>query len=254
MAMSPRLLRPRAAGGFNPKAITGIAGWWDASVSSAVSLNAGEVQQLNDLSGNGRHALQSVANNQPTYASAVRNNRNAVQFNGSTDFLRGAWPLTITSQSVFAVVSMSSTNNWGRPFTQTSTTDATATGSMNADFSMTGHYVPLLRNGTSAQFGSYNGGGVRASVNFSYDAWGVWSSIHTGSQINNRLDNGSLATFSTATLNTAFHTFGIGGNLGPTTNQFLAGYVGEVLVYSRAVTDAERNAIHAYLKAKWGTP
>lgn len=253
MGMSGRFLRPRASG-FNPLSISGLAGWWDASVSASVSLNAGEVSQWNDLSGNGRHASQSVANNQPTYAISARNGRNAIQFNGSTDFLRGAWPLTITAQSVFAVVAMNSTNNWGRPFTQTSTADGTTTGIMNPDFGITGHYVPMLRNSTTAVWGSYNAGAVRASVNFSYDVWGVWSSIHTGSQISNRLDNGTAATYSATTLNTAFHTFMIGANAGAGINQFLGGYVGEVLVYTQAVSVTDRNRISAYLKTKWGTP
>ena len=254
--MSPRLLRPRAAGGFNPKTITGIAGWWDASVSTAVSLNAGEVQQWNDLSGNGRHALQSVANNQPTYALAVRNNRNAVQFNGSTDFLRGAWPLTLTAQSVFAVVSMGSggTGGWGRPFSQTTTADATATGTMNADFSISGHYVPLLRNGTSAAFGSYNGNAHRAPVNFTYDEWGVWSSIHSGSQISNSLNGGTASTYSAATFNTTFHTFTLGAIASGVINQLMVGFIGEVVVYSRNLSNSEASAVRSYLKAKWGTP
>lgn len=253
MGMSPRLLRPRASG-FDPKSISGLAGWWDASVASSVSLNSGEVQQWDDLSGNNRHALQSVANNQPTYRTSVRNGKNAIEFNGSTDFLRGAWPLTITAQSVFAVVAMSSAQNWGRPFTQTTTADGTTTGTMNPDFAITGHYVPILRNSTNAQWGSYNAGSVRAAVNFTYDAWGVWSSIHTGAQISNRLDNGTASTYSTTTLNTVFNTFMIGANGGAVVNQFLGGYVGEVLVYTQAVSDAGRNRISAYLKAKWGTP
>lgn len=254
MAMNPRLLRPRASG-FNPLSIGQLAGWWDAATATSVSLNSGEVSQWNDLSGNGRHASQSVANNQPTYSTSARNGRNAIQFNGSTDFLRGSWPVTLTQQSVFAAVSMSSTNSWGRPFTQGITQDGTATGAIvTADFAMTGHYIPLIRNSTSAAFGSYNAGSIRASTSVSYDTWGVWSSIHTGSQIQNRLDNGTASTYSTTAYNTTFHTFCIGAILGPSVNQFFAGLIGEVIVYSRAVTDAERNRIAAYLKAKWATP
>jgi hypothetical protein len=239
---------------FDPRTLIGLAGWWDAANAGSLTLNSGEVSQWRDLSGNGRHAAQATAMNQPTYTAAARNGRNAIQFNGSSDFLRGPWQITLTAQTTFAVVAMSSANNWGRPFTQTSTVQATATGDMNADFAIAGHYIPLLRNNVSNAFGSYNAGTVRASVNFTYDAWGVWSSTHTGAQIANRLDNGTASTYSTATFNTTFHTFLIGANGGPGVNQFLGGFVGEVLVYSRALADAERNAVHRYLRAKWSTP
>jgi len=38
--MNNRLLRPRASG-FNPLSISGMAGWWDASVSSSVTIATG---------------------------------------------------------------------------------------------------------------------------------------------------------------------------------------------------------------------
>jgi hypothetical protein len=234
--------------------LTGLAGWWDAANALSVTLNSGEVSQINDLSGNGRHASQPTAANQPTYATSARNGRNAIQFNGLSDFLRGPWQVTLTAQTTFAVVAISSADDWGRPFTQTSTADGTTTGTMNPDFSMTGHYIPMLRNSTNQAWGSYNAATLRASVNFTYDAWGVWSSVHTGSQIQNRLDNGTAATYSTTTLNTTFNTFMIGANGGVVQNQFLGGYVGEVVVYARALNDTERDAIHRYLKAKWNTP
>lgn len=239
---------------FSPTRLANLALWLDAANSASITLNGSTVSAWADMSGNDRTLSQSVANNQPTYSTGSQNGRNTLSFNGSTNFLRGPWPLTLTAQSVFAVVSMTSTNNWGRPFTQTTTGDATATGTMNADFAITGHYIPLLRNSNTQAFGSYNGGGLRASVNFTYSTWGVWSSIHTGSQISSRLDNGTASTYSTATFNTTFHSCMVGANMGPAVNQFLGGNIGEILVYSRAVTDAERNAISAYLKAKWATP
>ena len=53
MPMSPRLLRPRAASGFTPKAISGLSAWYDASVASSVTITSGFVSQWNDLSGGG---------------------------------------------------------------------------------------------------------------------------------------------------------------------------------------------------------
>jgi hypothetical protein len=123
MAMSPRLLVPRATG-FNPKSISGLAGWWDAADSAQFTLNNTDpanpgVSEWKDKSGFGRHAAQSTSGSQPSYRLAQRNGRNTVQFDGTADFLTGPWVVTLTAQSTFAVVSMGSASSWGRPFTQT---------------------------------------------------------------------------------------------------------------------------------------
>jgi len=65
MPMSPRLLRPRATG-FNPKSISGLKLWLDVANTSSLTFNGSTVSQVNDLSGNGFHATQGTANNQPT--------------------------------------------------------------------------------------------------------------------------------------------------------------------------------------------
>jgi hypothetical protein len=93
MAMSPRLLRPRATG-FNPKSIPGLALWLDGSSASSVTLNGSTVSQWNDLSGNGRHATQATAASQPTFTSNARNGRSALTFGGSQTMSVAAFPVT----------------------------------------------------------------------------------------------------------------------------------------------------------------
>jgi hypothetical protein len=82
MAMSPRLLRPRATG-FNPKSISGLYLWLDGSNSSSVTLNSGNVSQWRDLSGGGRHFSQATGGAQPAYTSAGQNGQNCLTFDGS---------------------------------------------------------------------------------------------------------------------------------------------------------------------------
>lgn len=79
MPMSPRLLRPRASG-FNPKSISGLKLWLDVANTSSLTFNGSTVSQVRDLSGNGFHATQSTANNQPTYQAAGANGKPALFF------------------------------------------------------------------------------------------------------------------------------------------------------------------------------
>lgn len=65
---------------------TTTAIWLDAADAGTVTLNAGEVSQWDDKSGNGRNATQATDANQPTYNNAAQNGLNVISFNGSTDF------------------------------------------------------------------------------------------------------------------------------------------------------------------------
>jgi hypothetical protein len=79
MVMSPRLLRPRATG-FNPKSISGLKLWLDVANTSSLTFNGSTVSQVNDLSGNGFHATQGTANNQPTYQATGANGKPTLFF------------------------------------------------------------------------------------------------------------------------------------------------------------------------------
>ena len=82
MAMSPRLLRPRATG-FNPRSISGLAAWYDASAASSITLNGSTVSQWADLSGNGRNQSQATAASQPTYNATGLNGKGTLTTTGT---------------------------------------------------------------------------------------------------------------------------------------------------------------------------
>lgn len=242
---------------FTPRSLAGLAGWWDASVQSSVTLNGSTVSAWADLSGNGRNATQGTASLQPTYSN-TRNSLKVLTFDGSTQFLRGPWQITLTGQTTFAVASMlnqSGASSFGRLFTQTTTTDGTPTGSPNDDYGISGHYIPLIRNSTAAAFMSWRASSARAAVNVTYGNWNVWSSTYSSSVISNAIDNETPATFTGSALSTNFHTFGIGRGLASfLTDGCFPGLIGEVIVYSRALSSSEAAAVAAYLRRKWATP
>ena len=95
MAMSPRLLRPRATG-FSPKSIANLFAWFDAAdTASLFSDDAAtttvaadsQVAVWRDKSGNGYHLTQRTANNRPLWRQNFINNKPAIEFDGSNDSL-----------------------------------------------------------------------------------------------------------------------------------------------------------------------
>lgn len=107
MPMSPRLLRPRASG-FNPKSISGLKLWLDIANTSSLTFNGSTVSQVNDLSGNGFHATQGTANNQPTYQAAGFNSKPTLSFDTTDSITSSAtiadYFLTPTSAPTFTLL------------------------------------------------------------------------------------------------------------------------------------------------------
>lgn len=98
MPMSPRLLRPKAAGGFDPRIISGCICNLDASVLSSLRQNSDgttaatatndPVGYVADLSGLGNHARQTVATgSRPFLQLNNQNGRPGLLFDGSNDWL-----------------------------------------------------------------------------------------------------------------------------------------------------------------------
>lgn len=84
MAMSPRLLRPRASGQFDPRTISGLGFWYDFGDTSTVTLDGNNlIQQVNDKSGSGRNLTQTTAANRPGIATV--NGRQAADWGSETN-------------------------------------------------------------------------------------------------------------------------------------------------------------------------
>jgi hypothetical protein len=95
MAMNPRLMRPlarRQAPTFSPLSLTGLQLWLDATDSSSITLNSGNVSEWADKSPEGNDAMQATAISQPAYETAAVNGLTAVTFDGTDDFLDVAIP------------------------------------------------------------------------------------------------------------------------------------------------------------------
>lgn len=100
MAMSPRLLRPRASLGFKPSAIPGLALWLDGADSGTMGptssgvgsvSNNGPVKYWRDKSGNGRDLTNSGADSVcPTFVSSYYSGRSALSFDGGDVLSRSA--------------------------------------------------------------------------------------------------------------------------------------------------------------------
>ena len=203
------------SGNLDETALTTFVGGGDAFVTTWY-----------DQSGNSRNSIQTTAGNQPQVVTGgfvvIQNSKPAVLFQASTvKSLEGLWSQTITTESNFGVFSVNnSTDNFGRVLSQ---------GGNGNDYDA-GAYIPMIRNGTTAAMGSFTTG-LLSSAAISYSTQTLFSSIHSGSQVANKVNNDSeVVTGDSLNLNVERTTIG-----GPTSTSVatgsLDGTVQEVVIY-----------------------
>jgi len=237
MGMSPRLLRPRATG-FNPKSISGLAAWYDASVASSITFNGSTVSQWNDLSGNGQHQVQGSASLQPNYSATNANGKPALTTTG-TQWMQASAFASSAAATVFMVWKISSAS--GTPFMW-------QRGVVNDVHSF------LMNPGTNqiqARRGSSNQGTLTVSDLGVTDIWRVGTLVFSTTL--SRIYNGNtVGTDNTATVsapvgNKVLTLFALDSG----TRAGNPGFA-EFLYYSSQLDDAQQAKVRTYLGKKWG--
>jgi len=245
MPMNPRLLRPLATG-FNPKSIAGLAVWLDMSKESSVTLNGSTVSQVNDLSGNGLHATQPTAANQPTYASTINGRRVVTTTDSPATNLFVVDPVAAnTGLSLFAVLRREGSSSRHLTFGVGANSEQVTAGATG--------WVALFQSGINAA-ASFANNTTQAAVpgGFSNNETAVFALTHSGSEIINYKNGSASATGSSVVgLSATFARLYISGRTDAGVNATPQS-AGEVLLYTRVVSAAERQRIERYLGKKWG--
>jgi hypothetical protein len=230
MPMNPRLLRPTASG-FDPRRIAGLAGWWDASDSSTVTLDTG-VSALADKSGLGRNATQSTGNNQPAYGTTQLAGKNVMTFDGTNDTLVTA-SITVAQPLVMFAVARSALLSGSRMILGGS-----------------GSNQPLLYQRSSLDWTISAAGSGSAELRGGIVStnWTFLSARFNGANSFVRANGTQLAAGTTGVSG-----FSVGLALGSQNNSnFWNGDIAEVLLYGALLSDLQVERIEKYLKGKWG--
>jgi hypothetical protein len=248
MPMSPRLLRPVAAGGFNPTRLAGLLLWLDASDASTVTLDTG-VSEWRDKSGSGKKMTQDTGGNQPAYLTNGIGGKPALEFTAtSSHFMRGAFSHTLSTMTCLVVAVMDSSCPSGGRFLSTS-----VSGSAN-DFGGNGHIAPTNRDLSQNAVCSQHDGGRRASRNITLGTPFIHLTSRDGTRLSSRINNGAEATYTPVTyFASAFANMMLSTQTSSgAAAGFMTGRISEIVFYDREVTADERSKLHQYLGKKYG--
>ncbi len=267
--MSPRTLRPRASG-FNPRSISGLYSWYDASQQSQITLNGSAVSEWRDIVG-GRHLSQATAANQPAYTTAGQNGRNCITYSGSGKSLRASvasdWEFLHDGSSqwaMYVVASCDATSGSGTAHTYVSSYSISA-----ATYNLRGialwHDFGALAGNNNLRATISASAGLVARRDLSATGLGV---VRAYEMLGNPADGTSSNRLTlknqagaagsntngttTAEAGSSGGAFSVGSSASGIAYQ-LAGKFCELLIYKRAtaLVATETNAILGYLKNKW---
>jgi hypothetical protein len=205
------------------------------------------VSQWNDLSGNGFHATQPTALNQPTWLPSGLNGRPTLYFNGGMALASTPSTITSTTLAAFVVASMSaSTMGYGRLI-------SAAGGPGGNDFDSSFAAALICRYDTNQQILSYRGLAPIVGRNvLAYDSPFQASIIYDGTNatmgINYDVDfsSASSGTFSIGAAYIGNHT----GAAGATWTGTCSAYI----LVAGVLPPADRHKIEGYLAWRYGLP
>lgn len=234
MAMNPRLLRPLATG-FSPATISGLFGWYDATVASSVAIQTG-VQSWGDLAGSMGAAIQNTTNNQPAYGSVTLNGKPTITFDGTNDLLRTSTFSLPQPYMMFAVYRY-----------EVAYAAAVRALEMGNGTSRSGEIIrsaadnQQLLAGIGITFTNYPTGGLEqfavhdAEVNGSASIL-RYNGVDAGAAQNAGANGANQLTLGANRVNTAHSNISFG----------------EFLVFDRILSGAEASKVRQYLTGKWG--
>lgn len=248
--MNPRLLRPRASGGFDPSTVANLAFWLDASDSNTVSTVSGAVSEWRSkVSGSTLKASQSSSTLRPAYVTAGRNGRNTVLFDSTndvldTDVIGLPQPFTIVVTASYAANPL--------PGVSPSRVAWVLDGPSGLAGNTASNRILFGWNsGGSAAFngelfsGSLTLGAGNAAGNTD---WSVLTAVWNGASSSIRANGTSVKTGNIGSNTINALTIGNAAAVGQSMN----GPIGAILIYSRALSDSELQTVERGIGSIWG--
>jgi hypothetical protein len=238
-------LRQSVTGGptlWTPANLSGLSLWLDAADATTITESSGLVSQWDDKSGNGNHATQSTASDQPSYGTPTINTKNVINF-ASGKFMTTGYPPAL-NRTIATVVQYSSTSELKVIIGAREATDQRSYFGVNTG---------VVRIGVADEQASLNGtSGI--SVDTTYTQILKHGQGAVNKEVHHYLDG-------TEDVDDTFD-----GNIGSGQNYMIGGFndqgtihpsqyggrMGETIITDNMMSDSDRQKLEGYLAHKWG--
>jgi Glycine rich protein len=227
-----------------PTAITNCLLWLDGADSSTMGLSGSTMTSWTDKSGGARNP---TVYGTPTWVTGI-NGKNAVYLSNAPYF-QGALTLSSSNYTCFSVASTTR----ALPNSSVDMRLVSFTSNTGTDFGQVGTCIGLFVQGSSTSIETYRVGSIGKKAitqNTGFLAVSEYDGTNGYLWADGLVDS---PTGKPSSGNFSINRYTI-GNRGDNSGELWQGYVGEVIVYSRALSVAERQSVESYLSTKWGTP
>ena len=245
-ALGPPNSVSMALSSFNPKSISGIQLWLDAADPSTIT-GTSPVTAWRDKSGNGNNG---TASGSPVLlANSLNGSYPSIYFNGSSS-IAGATVVSGPTLTAFCILQTTDTNlsTNGRLLSLSTPgqNDYNTNLTLSAFIQFNPTYICTSRAG----------GGTAGTILYDVPVGtsALVATTFAGNTSNTFYGNGSLFVNQTDpnwTTNFSITTYCIGTAINPF-NAWYKGRIGEIILYSTALTNPQRQQVEGYLAWKWG--
>jgi len=223
---------------FLPTNLTSLALWLDANDLTTITKDgSNNVSTWVDKSGNSYSYVNGGAT-KPVYSATGFNSKPTMQLTGTYGFKGGAISTTASNLSIF--------------FAAQQTNTAGGNYLLDVNGVATRMTLNLNTNGVTYWYkqGAYSSTLSSSYTANTYSSWIFSNGATTPARL--YINGAQVATDTTFLPQDLLSNLAIGQKYtGPATTDF-SGNVSEVIIYTRALTDSERQAVEQYLKLKWG--
>jgi hypothetical protein len=228
---------------FVPTFFTNCALWLDAADRTSFVLSGSSVTTWNDKSGNGRNAANQ--NTAGVLVDGVQNQLSVLRLAGVNNYAITYPSFPNTAYTVFTVQYLSTTTGYGRVLQNEN----------NPAGSAPGLFIGVGSDGTSiATFTGPGSGWNDVDINSpgrsNLTTWRIVTTWVSGSTLTPYVDGTAQANKVGTTR--AFSNLNIGSYPNSPPIQAWNGDIGEIIIYSSALTTAQRQRVEGYLAWKWG--
>jgi len=244
----------RFAGFTDPTDIAGCDLWLDASDNSTV-LDATDaeasdneaVKTWQDKSGNANHAVQSTVTNQPVRRAAEVNGLDALDLDGSNDFMEGTSDMTprqTDEKTIFVVSKFDALANMVifSPYNLSAPSGARGSLFYNTSVGLGYAVVGGYESSTDETIGTTNPNIHTYSQSGSGNLFDVMTQWEDGVELTRT--NGADIALADATGGYAVGYWN--------SSQYFNGRMCEIIIYDTELSTADREAVETYLADKWG--
>jgi hypothetical protein len=228
-----------AESGWTPLTLGASLGLWlDGADAATITQSGGLVSQWLDKSGAGRNATQNIGVNQPSYITGGMNNKNILNFDGSSDFFNIDLNfLANTSHSAFIVTKVTNYSNIYGAANGGAGAASLHIGMSNATAYRINHWGNDFYPSITSNFNV----GVGNILNY------LWIPNTRKEVLANGISEGFTTIAGTPTAMSG------GGRISNVVGQgYFGGEISEIIMLTGTVSEETRQKIEGYLAHKWG--